>query len=271
MLALIIARRTLRHEVRFAGPSLHAGQPCVMTMRPADDGVWFFCGADRYEAIPENVTETVRCTRLGTISTIEHVMSALAGLEVTDGHIELTFPEVPALDGSARALAEEIVVAELEDLPAREVPDLFERVFATSGTARIGIAVGAGRWRYDLTSETKWPFEQRYETEDVIADYRTEIAPARTWTFESEIEALRAMGLGQGLNEKTVVVLGEHGYVNETRFDNEPARHKLLDAIGDVYLSGVPIRALSVVAAASGHKLHVEAAHRLRERVRVAG
>lgn len=241
-----------------------------MTLHPADDGVWFRCGADRFEAVPENVTETVRCTRLGTISTIEHVMSALAGLEVTDAHVELSYPEAPALDGSARALAEEIVVAELEDLPPREVPDLFDRVFATNGASRIGIAVGAGRWRYEFSSDKHWPFEQRYETGDVVADYRTEIAPARTWTFESDIEGLRAMGLGKGLDASTVVVLGEHGYVNEARFHDEPARHKLLDAIGDVYLSGVPIRALRVVAAASGHALHVEAAHRLRERVRAS-
>ncbi|MCW5943681.1 MAG: UDP-3-O-acyl-N-acetylglucosamine deacetylase [Fimbriimonadaceae bacterium] len=254
--------------MRFAGPALHAGAPCVMTMRPANDGVWFFCGKDRFEAVPENVTDTQRCTRLGTISTIEHVMSALAGLEVTDAHVELTYPEVPALDGSARSLAEELVVAELEDLPPREVPSLFDRVFATKKAARIGIAVGNGRWRYDFSSDVHWPFEQRYETDDVIGDYRTEIAPARTWTFASDIEPLRAAGLGRGLDETTVVVLGEHGYLNDVRFDNEPARHKLLDAIGDLYLSGVPIRGLSVVATGSGHTLHVEAAHRLRERVR---
>jgi UDP-3-O-acyl-N-acetylglucosamine deacetylase len=106
-----------------------------------------------------------------------------------------------------------------------------------------------------------------YESENVVTDYRSGIAPARTLVLSEEVPHIIAAGLGQGLNKDQVLVLGENGYENEARFADEPARHKMLDLIGDLYLSGVPIDHLNVVASRSGHRTNVIAAARLREAI----
>jgi len=224
-------------------------------------------GSEMVSATPENVADTTRCTKLGPISTIEHAMAALAGLEITDVDVVLDAPELPALDGSASTFAECLAGVGFEVGESVEWPDLFSRVFIHEPEGKIAISAGSGQWRYEFQSDAQWPRYQDYETFDVVEDFRTEIAPARTFGFEAEIPAIRAAGLAQGLDFESALVIGAEGYVNEPRFPDEPARHKLLDAIGDIYLAGIPIRFLNLVGERSGHRINVEAARRLREAV----
>jgi UDP-3-O-acyl-N-acetylglucosamine deacetylase len=111
----------------------------------------------------------------------------------------------------------------------------------------------------------RWPGEQVAESEDVVADYAERIAPSRTIAFAEEIPMIIQAGLGKGLDESSVLVLGLEGYKNEPRSPDEPVQHKLLDIMGDLYLAGVPARALSVVAERSGHRANVKAAAKLLE------
>ncbi len=94
-------RRTLLEPVRFEGLGLHSGVPVLMVVHPSSEGICFRLGSDRISATPDNVTDTRRCTRLGSIGTVEHLMSAFAGLEITDAEVELDAPEVPGMDCSA--------------------------------------------------------------------------------------------------------------------------------------------------------------------------
>jgi UDP-3-O-acyl-N-acetylglucosamine deacetylase len=196
---------------------------------------------------------------------IEHVMSSLACLEITDAEIEVDGPEMPILDGSAKEYFEGLAQVGSADLGQRSAVHLFSRVNVQGeGDSRIGISAGSGRWRYDWSGQGPWPGCLSCEFQ-VPDDYITEVAPARTFCYEAEIEMIKSAGLGKGGNEGNTLVLGADGYLTENRFTDEPPRHKLLDLIGDIALAGVPIRNLNVSAEQSGHALNVEAALRLSE------
>lgn len=262
-------RRTLKRDVVFQGRGLHSGTPVEVAVRPASHGIWFSCGSEKTQASPENVTDTSRCTKLGGVSTVEHMMSALAGLGITDVDVELTSPELPADDGSSIGFVAGLSAAGFEDLGQAIVSGPFARVFTHDQRAKIAISAGSGHWRYDFESENRWPHSQTYETQQVSADYIAQIAPARTFGFEDELPAIIEAGLAQGLDMTTALVLGKDGYRNAPLYPDEPARHKLLDIIGDLALAGVPIGLLNVAAQRSGHRLNVEAAALLARSIHI--
>lgn len=232
------------------------------------DGIVFRHGTETVRAIPENVSDTSRCTRLGGISTIEHLMSAFCGLEVTDADVEVSGPEMPAMCGSAFCFGDSLISAGFADLTETELDDIFTRIFVQEDNAKIGVSHGTGCWRYEFAMPPAWGGEQIVEIEGLPAGYMDWVAPARTFAFEQELAWIRANGLGRGLDETTAFVIGDDRYLNEVIFIDEPARHKLLDAMGDLYLAGVPARFLNVVAHRTGHKANVQAASLLYQAVR---
>lgn len=258
-------RRTLASDVAFEGLGLHSGVPVRVRVQPGDQGLVFRSPRGTWQATPDNVTDTTRCTRLGEISTIEHLMSALCGTEITDAEIELDADELPALDGSSAMYATEIERVGTTVVGERSLRDLFARIFIQEPDFRLAVGIGTGHWRYEYITGARWPGAQVFEASALPDGYASEIAPARTFGLEEEVPHLHAMGLARGLDLSSALVLGRAGYVNEPRFQDEPARHKLLDAMGDLYLSGVPARFLNVVAERSGHRAHVLAAKRLKE------
>ena len=262
---MTLSRKTVSKPIHFEGLGLHTGVPVKMTVHPSSDGISFRLGADRVIAAPENVTDTTRSTKLGQIGTIEHLMSAFAGLEVTDAEVELTAPEVPGMDGSSWPFVEALQAAGLEDCGHAEIPQLYRRVFIKEGDTEIAVAKGTGHWRYVYNTGARWPGNQPYEALSVIESYAQEISKARTFAFAEEIPMIIQLGLGKGLDEASALILGIEGYKNEARFEDEPARHKLLDLIGDLYLAGVPIRLLNVVSERSGHTANVKAAAMLKQ------
>jgi UDP-3-O-acyl-N-acetylglucosamine deacetylase len=258
-------RKTVAETVTVSGIGLHSGIPVTLSIHPGESGIAFRYGTVRTPAKPENVTDTARCTRLGEVQTIEHLMAAFAGLEVTDAEVELSAAELPGMDGSAKLFVEAILAVGLVTVGEAELPALFTRVFVQEEGIKIAIAKGAGHWRFVYDTGDRWPGSQPFEALDAVEAFVQEIAPARTFALAEEIPMLIEHGLGRGLDAQTALILGIDGYKNEARFPEEPARHKLLDAMGDLYLSGVPIRCLSVVAERSGHRSHVRAAQMLAQ------
>lgn len=261
-------RKTVNQTVSVSGRGLHSGVEVTVTIEPGEDGI-AFCFGDRTKASPENVTDTSRCTRLGQVSTVEHLMSAFAGLGITDAEVLLDAPELPALDGSSLEYTKRLVSAGFASV-GRATFTLFERVFYVDNDIRIGVSPGGSHWRFDFECGERWPHSQHYECALDLHVYESEIAAARTFAFEEEVAPLLAAGLAQGLDKDSALVLGREGYVNEPRWPDEPARHKMLDLIGDLYLSGVPPFLLNVVAVRSGHRSNVEAARRLAAHAVVA-
>lgn len=260
-------RLTVRTSAEFEGLGLHGGEPVRVRVHPGADGLAFRTASGRWPALAENVSDTTRCTRLGEVSTIEHMMSALAGLEITDAEIEVEGGEMPALDGSSQGFVEGLVAAGLEQVGEAEIHPPFKRVFLQEEQVKIAIGKGEGHWKYTYDLGERWPGAQTFECFNVVLEYRKEVAPSRTFALAEEIPGILQMGLARGLDQDTALVLGIEGYKNEPRFEDEPARHKLLDLIGDLYLSGVPLRFLNVASERSGHASNVKAAALLRQAI----
>jgi UDP-3-O-acyl-N-acetylglucosamine deacetylase len=249
--------------VRFEGLGLHSGVDVQVVVHPGSGGIAFLHKGERTLAIPENVTDTRRCTRLGSISTVEHLMSAFAALEITDADVEVSASEMPALDGSSRQYYDGLLGAGLLEIGEYDVPELFQRIFVQEEAIKIAVAKGGGRWRFCFETGDRWPRHQEFEIDD-MGRYAMEVAPARTFGFEEEVAPIILAGMARGLDARSALVIAENGYRNEALFPDEPARHKLLDLIGDIYLSGVPVRTLDVVGERSGHRTNVAAAAKLR-------
>ena len=265
----MLPRKTVASVVMVEGKGLHSGLPVSVRVHPATSGVRFLHEGAVLGATPENVTETRRCTRLGTVSTVEHLLSALAGLGITDADVEVTGAELPGLDGSSLGFVQAIQLAGTTECGHLEVDGPFARVFSVEGETKVSIGLGDGVWRYDFDLEAMDLGWQHAQVALTTSSYVSEVAPARTTVFEHELPALLQMGLGQGLQDNGVVVIRRGGYANEVRFPDEPARHKLLDLIGDLSLSGVPCAMLRVVAVRSGHMGNVAAAAKLKSHVKI--
>lgn len=260
-------RHTIKAPIEIEGVGLHTGVPVHVTLHPGSEGIAFRYGSERTLARAENVTDTRRSTKVGSVGTVEHLMSALAGLEITDVEVELDAPELPGLDGSSNLYVQRMLEAGLEVVGELDVPDLYKRVFLQDEEIKVAISKGDGHWRYDYITGERWPNTQSFELTHITQDYAAELAPSRTFVLAEEIPMIIQHGLGKGLDESTVLVLGIDGYKNEARFPDEPARHKLLDLLGDLYLSGVPARALNVVGERTGHRTNVKAAALLSQAI----
>lgn len=258
------------------GVGLHSGADASVRLLPAPAraGLVFRDRATGQEipARAVNVTDTSRCTRLGLsgvqIQTVEHVLSALAGLGVDDAVIESAGGELPAADGSAAAFVALIRAAGLREQPGATASPLALTQPVTL-SANGGTLVALPAERLTLTVVLDYPRHPYLGTlaatfDAAGGDYDAEIAPARTFGFLSEIEALRAHGLGLGASRENAVVLGEDRYETPLRFANELARHKLLDLIGDLSLLGRPLLA-QVIAVRPGHALNARLAQTLSE------
>lgn len=256
-------RKTVADSILFTGVGLHSGEPVTLRIHPGSEGFRFRSGNQVFAATPDAVTDTQRCTRLGDVSTVEHVFSALAGLGFTDAEIEVEGGECPAAGGCA-----EEYVAGLRSVGAVEIGTLtvsgpFKRLFHVDDAVKVAVATGAGQWRYEYVCAPRWPGVQDVTFTVDPEVYAADIAPARTFAHADQVAQIQAAGLAKGLDASSALILGESGYENAARFEDEPARHKLLDLIGDLALSGIPVRALSVVGHRSGHRTNVDAARKL--------
>jgi len=233
--------------------------------RPSDFGT-----GQEVPALAANVFDTTRCTQLRCgdkiVQTVEHVLSALAGLGVDDARLEIDGVELPAADGSALPFVELIqsvgIVEHGGEIDPFVVTDPIELSDGRGGLVRLE---PASEPSYSVTLEyPKHSYIGTQSASGAATSYATEIAPARTFGFLTEIDYLRSHGLALGASYDNALVLGEEGYANERRFDNEMARHKILDMIGDLALFGRPIIA-SITAVKPGHQLNTQMAAKLTE------
>ncbi|MDA0803282.1 MAG: UDP-3-O-acyl-N-acetylglucosamine deacetylase [Planctomycetota bacterium] len=278
-------QQTLKRECVIRGKGLLLGQDAELVICPAepDSGIVFErVDLDPPVAIPalaENVVRRPRRTTLRsgevTIETVEHCLSALSGLRIDNAVLKLRGPELPIGDGSALPFAEPMMEAGLERQDAeRRVYKLKEAVSIDEPGATIAALphdelgmrvvfdldyrenahrIGKQAWSYDTGS----------------GDYMKEVAPARTYSLREEAEALWAAGMCRHLTPRDMLVIGEDGPIdNAFRFENEPVRHKVLDLIGDLYLTGCAV-SCRVLAHRSGHHMNRRLAQAIRQRMRL--
>jgi UDP-3-O-[3-hydroxymyristoyl] N-acetylglucosamine deacetylase len=267
----MLKQRTLKQLVRAVGIGLHSGTKVSLVLRPAaaDTGV-VFRRIDLDPPIeiglsPEAVVDTRMATTIGRdgvrIATIEHLMSALAGLGIDNCYVDVDAAEIPIMDGSAASFVFLLQSAGIEELNA---PKRFVRVLKTveitdgDKWARLEPYFGYRlRFSIDFNHPAIDATEQVVEVDFARDSYVKQVSRARTFGFVNEVEALRAAGLAMGGNLENVIVMDEYRVLNTEglRAGDEFAKHKILDAIGDLSALGRPLIA-SYVAHKSGHAIN---------------
>jgi UDP-3-O-[3-hydroxymyristoyl] N-acetylglucosamine deacetylase/3-hydroxyacyl-[acyl-carrier-protein] dehydratase len=277
-------QQTITHDVELQGRGLFTGEQATMRLRPAvaDAGIWFVRTDQsppvRIAARVENVSKRARrtCLKNGTaaIETVEHCLSACAGLGIDNLEIELTGNEVPALDGSSLGFVKKLheggICAQDAECGFFVIDDV---VRVTEGDAELVALPPLDaksellEIHYDLDYGSEGPIgRQTYRLSVTPESFEANIAPARTFVLEREAAELRAAGLGTHLTYSDVLVVGPKGPIeNRLRFPDEYVRHKVLDLIGDLALFGATLVG-RVIARKSGHSLNHAFATALRER-----
>ncbi|HEY8296413.1 MAG TPA: UDP-3-O-acyl-N-acetylglucosamine deacetylase [Candidatus Baltobacteraceae bacterium] len=263
---------TLREAIAFQGVGLHSGLPCSVRVSPArpNTGLTFTLDGDvSFPAHAEYVIETARATVLGkdgkTVSTVEHLLAALFGMGVSNARIDVTGPEIPVADGSARQFAERIAqvgIAPQSEPRARYV--LSAPFFVRDGEKTL-IALPASSFRVKFAVDYPPPVGAHYFDSEIVPDvFKEEISGARTFGYLHEVEALLKRGLAQGGTLENAIVFSPEGPMQPLRWPNEVVRHKVLDLLGDFALLGAWPQ-FEVIAIKSGHKLHCIATGALRK------
>jgi UDP-3-O-[3-hydroxymyristoyl] N-acetylglucosamine deacetylase len=258
---------TIRRQVEVAGIGLHSGARVRLRLRPAaaGDGVRFVrtdLGGAIIPATPQHLATCSYATQLrrgeASVLTVEHLLSALYGMEVDNAVAELDGPEVPILDGSAVPFLDLLAGAGVRALgqPRRYLQ--VTRPVALVDQGKEIVALPAADFRVSYRIDFPHPAIGRQERTVILSPivYAREVAPARTFTFVREVDALREAGLAQGGSLTNAVVLDDERLLNATlRFDDEFVRHKILDLVGDLALLGRPLLG-HVMALKAGHDLH---------------
>ncbi len=262
-------QRTIKQEISFEGIGLHTGKHVAVTLKPAprDSGI-IFQRNDKNVVIHANVgsvVDTAFATSLGyngtRIKTVEHLLAAVAGLEIDNLLIELSGSEIPIMDGSSTELINLLLKAGIaKQGKKRPYIRIIKPLVLVDGNSEIAALPYEGR---KLTFKIQFNHhllnEQMLSIELCEESFIKEVAPARTFGFLKDVEYLRAIGLAKGGSLDNAVILGENGPMNKSglRFKDEFVRHKMLDFIGDVSLAGFPIYG-HLVANKSGHSANIK-------------
>jgi len=250
----MIKQRTLKNAIRATGVGLHSGNKVYLTLRPApvNTGI-VFCRTDldpvvtiRADAL--NVGDTMLSTNLENgdvrVSTVEHLMSALAGLGIDNAYVDLSAPEVPIMDGSAGPFVFLLQSAGIEEQNApKQFIRIKRKVQVRDGDKKATFKPFNG-FKVGFTIDFDHPaFKSR--SQNISLDFSTtsfvrEVSRARTFGFMRDIEYLRERNLALGGSVENAIVLDDYRILNEDglRYDDEFVRHKVLDAIGDLYQLG---------------------------------
>lgn len=285
----MLAQTTLKSMTRAVGVGLHTGQRVELTLRPAppDHGIVFrrvdLPGAPLIAVNAKAVTDTRLASTLSAggdpgaakVNTVEHLMSACAGLAIDNLLIDITAEEVPILDGSAASFVYLLQSAGLErQTSARRFIRVLERVEVREGEGRglkwarldphHGYTLG---FEIDFDHPAVNQTGQRVSFDMGSGRYPREIARARTFGFTRDVETMRSRGLGLGGSMDNAIVMDDTRVLNAggLRYDDEFVKHKILDAIGDLYLAGRPLLA-AYSAFRSGHAMNNQLLRALLDR-----
>lgn len=271
----MVYQTTLNSEVSYTGVGLHSGVDVHMTLQPApaNTGIVFvrrdLPGMPRIEAKASNVTSTVRATTIEAngikLFTIEHLMSAFNAMGIDNCLVLIDAEEPPVADGSSKVFAELMAKAGIKVMDALRREIVIDRLYRVDDGDKFILAVPYDGFRVSFTSINPHPLIGiQYGNYEITPEsYLSEVAPARTIAYEAEIDALREMGLGLGGTLENVIVYNDDGWMNELRYPDELVRHKILDIVGDLRLTGF-IRG-HIIAVKSGHALNTTMAKLLAE------
>jgi len=273
-------QKSIAKQISLKGVGLHSGKKVNLVFKPAepDSGIKFIrvdlpakpevkVGVDYL--VPES--GSLRSSYLDKegiqINTVEHLLAALNGAGIDNLIIEIDAPEVPGLDGSSQEFLESLEKAGvIEQDKARNYFSIKDQVSVEDNGAAI-IALPCDELKISYTLDYKHPFIKSGFLQLTINPeiFKAQLAGARTFCLEEEVEVLRKKGLGQGGNYENALVVGKNGVIgNKLRFEDEFIRHKILDLLGDLYIMGVPLKG-HIIAVKSGHALNMKLVKKIRQ------
>lgn len=253
----MLCQRTIKHTIRASGVGLHSGEKVFLTLRPGpvDSGIVFRrSDIENSPDIPARALSIRETTMSSTliqdgikVGTIEHLMSAMAGLGIDNAVVEVSAPEIPIMDGSAGPFVFLIQAAGIVAQPAaKKFVRIKRRIEVTEGDKVAAFNPYDG-FKVSFTIDFDHPAFQD-EHKSACVDFSTtayvkEVSRARTFGFLRDIEYLRSNNLALGGSMENAIVVDDHGVMNEEglRYEDEFVRHKMLDAIGDLYILGYSI------------------------------
>ncbi len=275
----ISSQKTINSKISCNGVGLHSGVDTKITLHPApcDTGIVF--RRTDVEASKSSVRahyKNVVTTNLGTtisnefgikVSTIEHLMAAIWGCGIDNLYIDIDAPEVPIMDGSSEPFVFLLECAGINvQEKARHVIEVLKTVKIEEEDGKMIEVSPANEFsiNLDIDFNHKHIQKQSFDYQTTFASFKNDLARARTFGFQHEIEQLHKMGLAKGGSLKNAILVGENGIVNEggLRYENEFVRHKTLDFIGDIYLAGYYISG-QFKGVKTGHGINNKMLHKL--------
>ncbi len=250
-----LRQKTLNTSIDCTGVALHSGRKVRMTLMPAepDSGIVFVrtdAGCATIPAQWDRVVDTRLCTVIGneagvTVGTVEHLMAAFAGLGIDNAIVTLDGAEVPVMDGSSEPFVflMECAGVRFQDA-AKRCLRILKRVSHQDDRCTVALSPDSGfSVSYEMDYEARGLGRQRIDLGLVNGTFKKELSRARTFGFLQDVEKLRSLGLGRGGSLENAIVIDGGRVLNPEglRFDDELVRHKTLDAVGDLYLAGLPI------------------------------
>jgi UDP-3-O-[3-hydroxymyristoyl] N-acetylglucosamine deacetylase len=273
------SQTTIKSPVILSGVGLHSGIETTVKILPADvNSGRYFVRVDLHDqpiikADVNQVITTTLSTELANgeakVRTVEHLLASLTGLGIDNARIEIDGPEIPLLDGSAKVWFDAIKSVGIlaQEKPCNSPYVLSEPITINQGDVFISaIPSPEIRFTYGIDFELQ-AIANQWHSFSLSQDFSTEIAPARTFGLAHQVEQLRSAGLIKGGSLENALVCSAEGWLNPPlRFENEPARHKLLDLIGDLSLLGTLPQAHFIAYKAS-HNLHIALARILHDKM----
>ena len=268
----MIFQKTLKNTIRCTGVGLHGGKKIYLSLRPAppNTGIVFHRADLEGALIPatvQHVVDTRLCSTIANhegvrVSTVEHLLAAFAGLGVSNAYVDLDGPEVPIMDGSAAPF---VFLIQCAGLVEQAVPKRWIRInrpISVTDGDKYASFMPCDRFKISFRIDFDHPLlTEQGETFDITETaFIKDISRARTFGFLKEVEQLRSSGLAQGGSLHNAIVMGDFRILNEggLRYEREFVRHKIIDAIGDLYLLGHPI---------IGHFEGIRSGHALNNRL----
>lgn len=250
-----LRQRTIATETCVSGIGLHTGAPVTLRLRPAPEnhGVTFrrldIAGAKEIPARSHHVADTSLATTLGRdgvrVGTVEHLCSALCGLGIDNLKVEVDGPEVPILDGSAAPFVYLLRSAGIQEQKKQKQFLVIRRAVTVRDGDKVATLSPSTQFSVSTTIDFKHPLisDQHYRLDFSAGAYHRDIARARTFGFLRDVEALKKAGLARGGSLENAIVVDDFSILNPDglRFPDEFVRHKILDAMGDVFLFGMPV------------------------------
>ncbi len=271
LLYLGMRQHTIKNSISFSGIGLHTGCDVNVRIMPSKEGsgITFIrkdiAGAAPIKAVAANVVATSYATSLGVngvkVSTVEHLLAAFYGLGVDNAVVELDGPEVPVLDGSAAHFIEMLEEIGFIEQPASKKYLVVKKpIKVADGDKYVLLLPSEGqKFTVDYSIDFSHPFLSKQTFSSLFSRdvFKDEVASARTFGFLRDYEMLRSNGLARGGSLKNAIVIGDNAILNEDglRYPDEFVRHKVLDMVGDISLTGHPVIG-RLVAHRSGHALN---------------